>query len=397
MAIAVELKSIYKHFVMNSKSSLLKNLIQKKHSTKRINALTGIDLKIESGEVVGIIGRNGAGKSTLLQIICKTLSPTSGEICVNGKIGALLELGSSFHPDFTGIENIYLTASVMGLHKKKIDKCLSQITDFADIDDFIELPLRTYSTGMSMRLAFAIATSTSPDILVIDEALSVGDQEFSQKSFNRIMELKDLGTTILFCSHSTYQVEALCNRVLWLEKGKIVKIGMTKDVIAAYNEDLEFSSYKKQKEQIDERKGFEDGNTNIDKIHFFKNNEQIKCHTRLLSRHDSLKMKIWFKSIKAKPTLAITIRKKSGEIVGSAGSHNDKIEFLEINDQKFFEINFPEIPLLKGNYYVDISLFCEHGINTLDFAKGVFTFRVIQDDLEQGVVHLNHSWRTKPK
>jgi lipopolysaccharide transport system ATP-binding protein len=396
VATAIELRSINKDFVMNSKTSLLKSLFNKNHSLKRINAVSNLNFKINQGEVFGVIGRNGAGKSTLLQIISKTLTPTSGEVYVSGKIGALLELGSSFHPDFTGVENIYLTASVMGLKKKEIEKCLTQIIDFADIHDFINLPLRTYSTGMSMRLAFAIATSTKPDILVIDEALSVGDQEFSQKSFNRIMELKDMGTTILFCSHSTYQVEALCNRTLWLEKGKIVKIGMTKDVVAAYKEDLEFSSYKRKREQIHEHKSSQGGNTNIEKIHFFRNAERITEHTVVLSRKDGLKIKTWFRSQDIKPSLAITIRKKSGEIVGSAGSHNDKKEFLEINNEKFFEIDFPEIPLLKGNYYIDISLFCEHGINTLDFINRVLTLKVIQDDLEQGVAHLNHKWRTEP-
>lgn len=396
MATAIELRSINKDFVMNSKTSLLKSLFDKNHSLKRINAVSNVNFKINRGEVVGVIGRNGSGKSTLLQIISKTLTPTSGEVYVSGKIGALLELGSSFHPDFTGVENIYLTASVMGLKKKEIEKCLAQIIDFADIHDFMDLPLRTYSTGMSMRLAFAIATSTSPDILVIDEALSVGDQEFSQKSFNRIMELKDMGTTILFCSHSTYQVEALCNRTLWLEKGKIVKIGMTKDVVAAYNEDLELNSYKRKREQIHEHKSSQDGNTNIEKILFFRNDEQISGHTVIISRKDRLKIKTWFRSKDVKPSLAITIRKNSGEIVGSAGSHNDKKEFLEINDEKFFEVDFPQIPLLKGNYYVDISLFCEHGVNTLDFAKKILTLKVIQEDLEQGIVHLNHKWRTKP-
>ena len=161
-------------------------------------------------------------------------------------------------------------------------------------------------------------------------------------------------------------------------------------------EDLELNSYKRKREQIHEHKSSQDGNTNIEKILFFRNDEQISGHTVIISRKDRLKIKTWFRSKDVKPSLAITIRKKSGEIVGSAGSHNDKKEFLEINDEKFFEVDFPQIPLLKGNYYVDISLFCEHGVNTLDFAKKILTLKVIQEDLEQGIVHLNHKWRTKP-
>ena len=220
----IKISSVSKHFSIKSHPlSILKSLLFKKNSVKFFTAVSNININIKRGEVFGIIGRNGAGKSTLLQLVCGTLSPSNGKIDVKGTIGALLELGAGFHPDFTGIENIYLTASIMGLTKKQTDKYLNRIIEFAGINEFINMPVSTYSTGMSMRLAFSIATTTSPDVLIIDEALSVGDQEFSQKSFNRIMELRDNGTTILFCSHSTYQVEALCDRVVWLEKGKIIK------------------------------------------------------------------------------------------------------------------------------------------------------------------------------
>tara|TARA_B100000963_G_scaffold292808_1_gene263095 strand:- start:3260 stop:4402 length:1143 start_codon:yes stop_codon:yes gene_type:complete len=379
---------------MNSKTSLLKSLFGRNLSLERINAVSNVSIKINRGEVVGVIGRNGAGKSTLLQIICGTLTPSSGTVSVNGKIGALLELGAGFHPDFTGIENVYLTASMMGLSKRQVDEALEHIVDFADIGDFINTPVRTYSTGMSMRLAFSVATSTSPDILIIDEALSVGDQEFAQKSFNRIMELRDMGTTILFCSHSTYQVEALCERVLWLEKGKMVKLGPAKEVTTAYLEDQEIQSYKHEKPLGKSVADQNASNSQIKKIEFFKNGESCSNTTSMYSRTDDLKVKVSFHAVKNEPTLAITIRKNSGEIVASAGSLNDKSSYI-INaaNQKYFEIDFKKITLLKGNYFIDVSLFCEHGINTLDYATRVLELKILQNDLEQGVAHLNHKWK----
>ena len=178
----INLDSVTKEYSIGlSNYSLFHRFFKKKITFNKILALSNITFDIPQGEVLGIIGRNGAGKSTLLQIICGTLSPTSGVINVNGKVGALLELGSGFHPEFTGIENIYLSASVMGLSKTEIERKLDDIIEFADIGEFINLPTKTYSTGMLMRLAFAVATTSYTDVLVIDEALSVGDQN-SRKS-----------------------------------------------------------------------------------------------------------------------------------------------------------------------------------------------------------------------
>ncbi|MEO5344465.1 MAG: ABC transporter ATP-binding protein, partial [Gammaproteobacteria bacterium SHHR-1] len=198
-------------------------------------ALQGIDLEVRKGEVIGIIGRNGAGKSTLLQLLCGTLNPTQGEIEVQGRIAALLELGAGFNPEFSGRENVFLNAAIMGLSQQEIERCYPAIAEFAGIGDFIDQPVKTYSSGMFVRLAFAVATSVDPDILIIDEALSVGDGAFARKSFDRIMQLKEKGATILFCSHSMYQIDALCDRALWLERGQSRMLAETGQVTAAYN------------------------------------------------------------------------------------------------------------------------------------------------------------------
>ncbi|MEP9063635.1 ABC transporter ATP-binding protein [Enterobacter roggenkampii] len=166
-------------------------------TVKKFHALKGISFEAQRGESIGILGRNGAGKSTLLQIICGTLTPTSGKIEVHGRLSALLELGAGFNPEFTGRENVYINAAILGLTKKELEERFDSILDFADIGDFIEQPVKNYSSGMFMRLAFAIASSVDPDILIIDEALAVGDVRFQSKCFRRINELKSKGTTVL--------------------------------------------------------------------------------------------------------------------------------------------------------------------------------------------------------
>ncbi|WP_246606619.1 ABC transporter ATP-binding protein [Novilysobacter antarcticus] len=200
----------------------------------RFQALDGISVVIRRGETVGIVGRNGSGKSTLLQVICGILQPTQGTVSVNGRVAALLELGAGFNPDFTGRENIYLNAAVLGLNRHEVDARFDAIVAFADIGDFIEQPVKTYSSGMYIRLAFAVAINTDPQILIIDEALSVGDEAFQRKCFARIEELKRSGCTILFVSHSAGSVVQLCDRAILLDAGELVFSGQPKATVALY-------------------------------------------------------------------------------------------------------------------------------------------------------------------
>jgi len=198
-------------------------------------ALKDVTFEVKKGETVGIIGRNGGGKSTLLQMICGTLSPTSGSIQTNGRIAALLELGSGFNPEFTGRENVYMNGAVLGLSKHEIDARFDDIAAFADIGDFIEQPVKTYSSGMMVRLAFAVIAHVNADILVVDEALAVGDAFFTQKCMRFLRNFMQTGT-VLFVSHDTGSIRSLCNRAIWLEKGKVLQEGSPKDVCELYLE-----------------------------------------------------------------------------------------------------------------------------------------------------------------
>jgi len=198
-------------------------------------ALKDVSFEVKKGETVGIIGRNGSGKSTLLQIICGTLSPTDGSVETNGRIAALLELGSGFNPEFTGRENVYMNASVLGLSNEEIDARFNDIVAFADIGDFIEQPVKTYSSGMMVRLAFAVIAHVDADILVVDEALAVGDAFFTQKCMRFLRSFMENGT-VLFVSHDTGSIKNLCNYAVWLEKGQVIREGSPKDVCELYLE-----------------------------------------------------------------------------------------------------------------------------------------------------------------
>jgi lipopolysaccharide transport system ATP-binding protein len=238
--IAISLKNVSKCFKRYAKPAdrLKEILLPKKSHAQMFWALRDISLNVARGEALGIIGQNGSGKSTLLQVIAKTLTPTAGEVFVNGRVSALLELGSGFNPEFTGRQNVFFNGQILGLSQEEIAIKFDEIIKFAEIGDFIEQPVKTYSSGMFVRLAFAVAVSVNPDILIVDEALAVGDIYFQQKCFERIQELKRQGTTLLFVSHDSTAVYKLCNRAVLMESGKAVLDAKPKQVIDLYEAKL---------------------------------------------------------------------------------------------------------------------------------------------------------------
>lgn len=197
-------------------------------------ALHEVDLSIHAGEAFGIIGNNGAGKSTLLKVVSRVLRPTTGRVIVYGKIAPLLELGAGFHPELTGRENIYLNGALLGYTRAEMDSCFQDILDFSELHEFIDAPIRTYSSGMYARLGFSVATAHQPEILIVDEILGVGDESFQQKCARRIAEFRENGTTILMVSHSMDAIQKLCQRVAWIDHGRVMQVGVPEMVIDAY-------------------------------------------------------------------------------------------------------------------------------------------------------------------
>jgi len=231
---AVELINISKKYVVRHEKPTLVDQIFKKGRKKKFWALRNVNLIINKGERVGIVGRNGSGKTTLLKIVNGIARPTSGKVKTNGKVVSLIDLTAGFHPELTGEENIYLNAMLLKMDKKTTKKRFKAIIRFADIGSFIDAPLYTYSEGMKLRLGFSVAVHSNPDILILDEVMSVGDRDFQKKSFARIQEFYNRGKTIILTSHWESYIMENCDRVIWIDKGKIVMDGKTRSVLSKY-------------------------------------------------------------------------------------------------------------------------------------------------------------------
>jgi len=406
---------------------------RKRKFYKEYTALSDVSFQLPKGEVLGLVGRNGAGKSTLLQLICGTLSPTSGELTIHGRIAALLELGAGFNPEFTGRENIYLSAAVMGIGQKEIDDKLESIIDFSGVRPFIDQPVKTYSSGMYVRLAFSVAISVEPDILVIDEALSVGDGDFARRSFERIIAMRDAGKTILFCSHSLYQVEALCTQAIWLEQGRVRASGKPEQIVPEYQSFLDHLENKGAEEatvpesraedvQVEEGTvdvGGEESVANLGLDAEPVNAGELASQAsglgsgarltritatadgvsgktlQLISRASNLRLEIEFQTalVDEAPQVALVIHSAGGQLITSCGSWIDgSSPVIDSQGNGRIQIEYENLPLLKGTYYIGVLLFCERGIFLHDEADPVVTLHVSQPNKERGFVYLAHRW-----
>jgi lipopolysaccharide transport system ATP-binding protein len=369
------------------------------------SALAGVDLQIEKGESIGIIGQNGAGKSTLLQLLCGTLTPSTGQLTVNGQVAALLELGAGFNQDFTGRENILFSAAMYGMQPQHIEDHLQEIIDFADIGEFIDQPVRTYSSGMYVRLAFAIATSMKPDILVIDEALSVGDGAFARKSFDRIMQLKQSGVTLLFCSHALFQVEALCSRCIWLHQGQVMAQGASAEVIAKYNDWLSqqaAAQIKVSNPDVSEIVPVSPTSTlgkGIVRFAGLKARCDDLAGNVLTARSGESLLSVDFEFVADPalpiPNLALVIYSADGRIVCSTGTWIDRVQLTrDANGHGQASLSFPKLPLLKGQYSLTAFLMCERAVHVYEAVEHFATVQVSQPHLEQGIFSIPHHWQT---
>ena len=361
-------------------------------------ALGDVSFDLMRGEVLGVVGNNGAGKSTLLQLLCGTLRPTSGKLQVNGRIAALLELGAGFNPEFTGRENIFLNAAVLGLSNEEIEARFDSIVEFSGIGDFIGQPVKTYSSGMYVRLAFSIATSVEPDILIIDEALSVGDGAFARKSFDRIITLREAGTTILFCSHSMYQIEAICDRALWLEKGHVRMLDTPEMVTRAYAGDLlpapvKSANLPKPAVAVDRpaQARLLDVKCAVDG----KNAETL----RLVSGVSSLRIDVRFGFDPALPLPSIVfgLETEAGVAVSSGSTVFDGVSVDPVAPGLGEVIlEFPRVSLMRGRYRLTVFLACERAIHVYDQALYCAVLEMQHDGIEQGVCFLPHAWNNGP-
>jgi lipopolysaccharide transport system ATP-binding protein len=410
--IAVELRSVSKRFALyrHGLDRLVEILAGWKRHTDFV-ALHPTDLTIKHGEVIGVIGMNGAGKSTLLKLLAGTLQPSAGSIEVHGRVAALLELGTGFHPEMTGRENVYLSGAVLGLSRTEIDELYEEIVAFSGLRDFMDQPVKTYSSGMFVRLAFSVATSVDPDVLIVDEALSVGDGAFARKSFDRIMGFKKAGKTILFCSHSLYQIEAICSRVIWIHQGRVMMDGDPAQVTAAYNAFLGAQATLEGENKVAAEADLKESDVNLtssivhppqgcarlQNIEVRIGNDSPGTELVVLSAEDDVVIDVRFASDKNLPcpTVGVAIVSQDGRFIASAGTYNDKI-VLRRDEAGYSKVTlrFDRLPLLKGRYWINVFLLCENAVHIYDQADAVAELNVVQrqGDLQQGIVALPHRW-----
>jgi len=364
-------------------------------------ALEDIDLVVHRGESVALVGENGAGKSTFLKIATGISEPSRGCVHRRGRVGALLELGAGFHPDFSGRDNVYLNAALLGFHSHQIDEKYPEIVEFAELAPFMEQPVKTYSTGMYIRLAFAIAISIDPEVLVIDEALAVGDVRFQKKCLDRIYGMKEDGKTIFFCSHSMYQVRQLCERAVWIKGGRMEAQGDAYDVVSAY---LEYMDCKENGEPsrapdtappIPEapapvHRPLPSNPVRLESVEFLdgggrpvegvRSGEPFHVRVRGLAN-----------GYQGLCSLLFSITLKTFQVYGSSSLIQGKT--FAVNGREFSaEIRFPSLALLSGNYYFNVYLSDEEGMCLFDAREQKDLFRVDESRPEAGVVHLEHRW-----
>ena len=405
---------------------MLKTLIKgrkKKVSGNTFVALNNFSIKIEKGDAVGIIGLNGSGKSTLLQIIAGTLQPSLGKVKVFGKIGALLELGSGFNPDFTGKENIYLNSKILGLSKKEVDQKYSKIVIFSGIGDFINQPVRTYSSGMVVRLAFAVIAHTEPDILIIDEALAVGDARFQSKCFSFLESFKEKGKTLLFVSHDINSVARLCDSAILLHKGKMLSNGVPKNVINEYSKIIsgnhtfptedktnlgsqelfsknpesqdQLTKFLKSKEKARSKDEFNYGGEKAEIISYSimdKDGSESKVISS--SEFFAISFVVLGKELIRKPIYAITIRDTKGQQVYGQNTLFSKTPTNDLENGKKIKITFQlSANLGAGKYLISFGVTRFHGdeLEVIHRRYDAEELEIISTDGSFGIANCNSS------
>ncbi len=406
-------KTFRRHRIGRGSYSTLKSLflgLFRKNTAKDTRVICAIDdltIRIPKGSSVGIIGRNGSGKSTLLKLITGIYKPTTGSVSLKGRVSALIELGAGFHPDFTGRENLYLGGAIHGMSRKEIDERFDDIVRFAELEDYIDEPVRTYSSGMFMRLGFSLAVHTEPDILLVDEVLAVGDASFVAKCKDRIAQMRKEGITLLLVTHDLAAVERWCDEVVWLNDGEVQDRGDPRRVIDAYREFLERGEDEELlsdlEHQVEEEVAVpvdEDGARQRQRW----GSREVEVHdVRLLSEHSQEHL-VYHPEDSCTVEFSYTVHELTDDIVFGVGIErvdglqihgtNTELEKLELPEMgKKGKVRFviQRIGLLSGRYALDLAVHRQDGY-PYDYHKGVLEFVVRGDGEAVGVVQFPHRW-----
>ena len=385
---AIKIDNISKTYrIYNRPFQRVTDLIFNQHNYTEYKALQNIDVEIEKGEAVGVLGKNGAGKSTLLKIITGVVKPTSGSVDIKGKISAILELNSGFDQELTGYENIYVKGAILGYKKEEMDKKVQEIVEFADIGEHINQPVRTYSSGMKARLGFAISVNVDPDVLIVDEALAVGDDVFKTKCLRRMSEFRKNGKTIFFVSHSLYTVGSFCTKCMWIKKGKLVDYGPTKEVLPKYENFLKEEKAKEEKKKKVEGKSQIDKKAYIEVTNFkFENKGKFETNDDIVYSFD-------YEVKKDMPDLkwSFTIRDAATNLIYSSDKMNDGYLIENSIGKHTLKIRLKNL-LLPGKYLLSGELREGTGIFFVGYSNKR-SFKVEADKNNKngrGIVYIEH-------
>jgi ABC-type polysaccharide/polyol phosphate transport system ATPase subunit len=369
----------------------LKDLVVARGRTKGrdVIALRDVTLHVHPGSAVGLVGRNGSGKTTLLRLISGIIKPTSGTVAVGGRIGSLLELGAGFHPDLTGRENVFLNGSIHGLKRAYIREQLDEIVAFAGLEEFIDLPVRTYSSGMYMRLGFAIAAHIDADVLLLDEVFAVGDEQFQRKCFGKIFEFKQRGGTIVFVSHDATAVERLCDRAILLRKGAVEFDGPTHDAIVRYRRLLAADS--DPEERGAGLKEWGSGEARIEDAELLGADGAVR--TQFLAAEPlTLRLRIVAERSLPAPHLSYEIRDSSGLLLAGAAESTADLGWDEEARELVARFEVDQLPLADGRFHIRLGLTDERGDRLYHWLDDALTFVVYPAGAARGAVRLDGRW-----
>ncbi|WP_159722057.1 ABC transporter ATP-binding protein [Enterococcus sp. CSURQ0835] len=396
----IEIKHLTKKYDMYKKpSDRLKEAmsIRRKNYHDVFYALNDVNVSVKEGEMIGFIGENGSGKSTILKIITGVLTPSSGEIHIKGNIAALLELGSGFNPEYSGYENIFLNGMVLGYSREEMEEKVDDIINFADIGDHLYQPVKTYSSGMFVRLAFAVAINVDPDILIVDEALAVGDLEFQLKCMEKFTELRNAGKTILFVSHDVNAVRRFCDRVYWLKNGVVEAEGKTMEI----TEDYENFLKKKSLKTVDRETSAKDEFSAHDIVEVNSAellNGDLNPVEEAVEQDSKVIVRVTYTvkddSIK-KPVLGVAIRTVDNNYVCGLNTLLDETTIPWQKGKNVFYIEYEKMALLGGEYYFDIAVFEENATVPLVYKTRYVTMFITGKYVGEGIVVLDHTWKDK--
>lgn len=413
---AIEVKHISKSFkVYLDKGHELKERVifrkRGRHETREV--LKDISFSVKKGEAIGLIGHNGCGKSTTLKLLTKIMYPDSGTITMRGRVSSLIELGAGFHPDMSGRENIYINASIFGLTRKEIDRRLDDIIAFSELEEFIDNPVRTYSSGMYMRLAFSVAINVDADILLVDEILAVGDVNFQAKCFNRMREIKADGTTIVIVSHSLGQIEQICERSIWIQDGRIKAEGLPRDIHPEYldymGEKRQEIAQREQERQKNKKDGRDIGSgSDANEAAESKNrwgNGDARIQKAVMLDSAGKKQAIFKTGDKLELNVSYTVKKTVEDAVFGIGifrvdglqcygtnTRIDKVEQFSLQEDGAFSVVLKEMNLVPGEYWLDIAIESGDGI-PVDYYRDALRFEMYSDIGDVGVTRIKHEWR----